>query len=316
MCGFNLVRRLGVSMMEIQSRPYQGVDDLHGVGSFIRKTHAKAAFWNSWSFALYDIWAQRKLAEEVVHGIRDWQDGIRIWEAGAGEMVGAAVFRDPNLVKLVTDPEVPGLESEMLDWVEDFYATKTRPERPLTIETIEINPVLEVVLSSRGYSRTLGHYVYRQKCLQPYREELVDLPPGFVIKHIETDTELGLFFEAVKRVFRFKDHPRVYQILQQAPSFRPELDLIALTGDQEVACFASTWFDEDASLAEFEPVGTVPEYRQMGLAKAVVTEACNRLMKMGCNKAAVMSWSESEGANRLYQSAGFQARVRKNYWQL
>jgi ribosomal protein S18 acetylase RimI-like enzyme len=302
-------------MMEIKSRLYQDREDLRKLGTFIRQAYAKAPFWNSWSFALYDIWAQRVLGDEVVHGIRDWQQDIRIWETGAGEIVGAAVFRDPHLVKLVTDPEVAGLESEMMTQVEEMYRVKNNSGKPLTIETIECNPVLELVLDSRGYSKQSGHYIFRSKCLQPDQDDPVQLPSGFHIKHIETDAELMGFFDAVKQVFNFEDNPAVYRILRQAPSFKPELDLIVLAKNQEVACFASAWLDEEASLAEFEPVGTLPAYRKMGLATAVMAKACNRLRRMGCNKATVMSWCESPGANRLYQGAGFQPRVRKNYWQ-
>ena len=108
----------------------------------------------------------------------------------------------------------------------------------------------------------------------------------------------------------------VYQILRQARSFHSELDLIILSEDGVVAALASVWFDKGLSLAEFEPVATVPDFRKLGLGTAIIQEACNRLKAMGCQILSVQSWSESVPANRLYEGAGLEPKAVKNYWKL
>ena len=300
--------------LNLKQRAYQNQNDLRLLGSFIRKIYAKAPFWNSWSFALYDIWSQRKIGDEKVHGITEWHADIRFWETDTREILGAAVFRDTDFVKIVTDPEYRGLEVEMVTWVEKRFKEKTLTGKTLTIETIECNPVLELLLTSRNYSKDPGHYIYRSKSLETQQEEPVHLPAGFRIKHIETPSELSQFHQAVHAVFNFMDHVDVYKILREAQSFWPELDLIVLTENDEVASFASVWYDKGLSLAEFEPVGTVNGYRKMGLGKAVVAEACNRLRGLGCRKISVMSWHDSQAANALYQQAGLEPKMKKNYW--
>ena len=301
--------------MKPTPRPYRNPSDLQAIGRLIRQIHALAPGLNSWSFALYDIWSQRKLGDQGVFGITNWQQDIRLWEGNGTGLVGAAVFRDPHFVKLILHPEHLDLVRPMLDWVEFRFQEKELAGKQLTIETIATNIVLKVLLISRNYEIDPGHYIFREKELRPSPGEPVVLPPGFTLQHIETADDLKKFHRGTELVFNFPDNPEVYQTLQQAPSFVPELDLILLSPDGEIASFGSVWFDRDLSLAEFEPVGTVPEYRQLGLGSALIAEACNRLRTLGCRKVTVMSWSESPGANRLYENAGFLPIVKKNYWK-
>ena len=301
--------------MKTKTRRYQKPSDLQAIGALIRQVYQQDPYWNSWSFALYDIWSQRKLGDQNVFGEADWLQDIRLWEEDGLGLVGAAVFRDPAFVKLIVIPEHRNLMIPMLDWVETRFIEKEMAEKQLTIETIESNLFFEQLLRERGYEIDGGHYIFREKDLNKTPNESVVLPPGFTIKHIDTVEDLKQFHRGTELVFNFPDNPGVYQILRRAPSFVPELDLIILSPTGEIASFGSTWFDKGLSLAEFEPVGTVPDFRKLGLGSALIAETCNRLRAMGCQKVTVMSWSESPGANRLYEKAGFLPKVKKNYWK-
>jgi ribosomal protein S18 acetylase RimI-like enzyme len=215
---------------------------------------------------------------------------------------------------MVTLPAHQDLLIPMLNWVEVRFRQKVFFDKQLKIETSESNPFLEKLLLSQGYEKDSGFYIFREKDLTSRQNELVILPPGFTIQHIKTPEDLKRFHRGTELVFNFPDNPDVYQILRQAPSFLPELDLIVLSPEGKIASFGSVWFDRTLSLAEFEPVGTVPEFRKMGLGSALIAEACNRLRRLGCRKVSVMSWRESDGANRLYERAGFLPKNRKNYW--
>jgi len=301
--------------MKTKPRGYNDKSDLLAIGALIRQIYQLDPTWNSWSFALYDIWAQRRLGDQEVFGNSDWQQDIRLWEDEQSSLVGAAVFRDPAFVKLVLFPEQRNLMVHMLDWVEARFRQKEIPDKQLTIETIESNPFLEELLVSRDYKKDSGCYIFREKDLANRNNEPVFLPDEFTIQHIRTADDLKKIHRGTELVFNFPDNPDVYQTLRQAPSFLPELDLIVLSSEGEIASFGSVWFDQELSLAEFEPVGTVSEFRKLGLGSALIAEACNRLRMLGCQKATVMSWRESAGANRLYESAGFLPKTKKNYWK-
>ncbi len=88
-----------------------------------------------------------------------------------------------------------------------------------------------------------------------------------------------------------------------------------VTKQDEIAAFCSVWRDEENNLAEFEPVGTVPQFQKQGLASALMNHAMNHLRKMGCSMVKVESWSESEGANKLYSSLGMREVGRIYSWK-
>ena len=301
--------------MPSSHRPYRDSLDLAQIGRLLRRAQAQAPGCNAWSFARFDIWAQRRLGDEQVHRRRDWQQGIRLWEAKTGELAGAVLFENTHGAALVCDPGRRELAEAMLAWAEEHYAHRGGATRALTIEATASNSSLEQLLRSRGYAKPQAHYIRREKPLANSQPERVPLPDGFTVKSIEDVAELRAFHKAVEVVFNFQDSVDVYHILQQAPSYVPELDLILLSPEGEVASFCTIWLDRESGLAEFEPVGTVPKYRKRGLGTALLTEASNRLRSAGCRTATVFSWSESTAANRLYAGSGLEERDELYGWR-
>lgn len=301
--------------MSISHRPYRDSLDLAQIGRLVRRAHAQAPGCNAWSFARFDIWAHRRLGDELVHSKRAWQQGIRLWETETGELAGAVLFSNGHSAALFCDPDRRELAEAMLAWAEEHYAHRDGASRALTIEATASNSLLEELLRSRGYAKPQAHYIRREKPLENSQAEPVNLPDCFYVKSIETDTELRAFHKAVEAVFNFEDSVEVYRILQQAPSYVPELDLILLSPEGEIASFCTIWLDRESGLAEFEPVGTMPEYRQQGLGTALLAEASNRLRRAGCKTATVFSWSEATAANKLYAGSGLEGRDELYGWR-
>lgn len=303
------------STMSVYHHPYRDSRDLTRIGQLIRQAHAQASQCNAWSFARFDIWAQRRLGDEHVHGNHDWQKDIEMWETGAGELAGAVLFASDHSAVLAYDPEQHDIVESMLAWAEARYNENGGADKPLAVEAVASNTFLEQLLRSRNYARPEAHYIRRQKQLDDERPEAVILPDGFYVKAIGTLAELRAFHKAVEAVFKFQDSVEVYRILQQASSYVPELDLILLSPAGKIASFCTAWLDGESGIAEFEPVGTVPEFRNRGLATALLAEASNRLHSAACRVVTVFSWSEATGANRLYDSAGLQEQDKLYAWQ-
>ena len=301
--------------MKINERPFRGNDDLFGIGQLVRGAYAKAPDWNAWSFARFDIWAQRRIGDEQVYDRRDWHKDIRLWETEQGKLIGSALFESDHDAALITDPDHPEITEALLNWAEARHSEKGIADGPLSIEAMASNTFHEQLLRSRDYVKITGHYIHRQKRLDDAQVEPVLLPEGFVVTPMETPGEMKRFHAAVKTVFGFEDSVEVYRIVQRAPSYVPELDLILLSKGGKVAAFCTAWFDKENSVAELEPVGTVPDFRKRGLGTALLAEASNCLRALGCNKVTVNSWSESIGANQLYEAAGFQAKVKIGGWE-
>jgi predicted N-acetyltransferase YhbS len=73
--------------------------------------------------------------------------------------------------------------------------------------------------------------------------------------------------------------------------------------------FCIAWWDEHNRIAMLEPVGTVPEHRRKGLARAVVLEAIRRVAALGVEKVFVGSDQE------FYLSLGFELKYARHDWE-
>ena len=93
--------------------------------------------------------------------------------------------------------------------------------------------------------------------------------------------------------------------------YRPELDLVAVSDNGELASFGLCWYDEVNRVGEFEPVGTHPDYRGRGFGKALLLEGVRRLKDTGASACLVYPPGASEPACRLYESAGFKPIQRQ-----
>ena len=268
--------------------------------------------WNTYSFARFDIWAQRRVADEVLFNKPEWQQDFQLWESD-GDLIGAVFFESPSDAVLIGDPAHPELIEPMLDWAEARYREKGS-DQPLMIEALESNVARCDLLKSRGYTLYPGYFIHRHKPLDPNEIEPVNLPPGFSIKPIETEEDRRLYPVAVQSVFKRSATVEQDEFLKQAPSYTPELNLLVWSDQREIAAFCTVWIDPVNHYAEFEPVGTVPSFQKRGLGSALLAYAHNRLREMGCPLATVQSWSTSEGANKLYQAAGLLPKDHQLNW--
>ena len=298
--------------MAVTQRSFQSNADLRAMGNMLRRAYAVQPNWNTYSFARFDIWEQRRIADVVLSDNMDWQSDIRLWESD-GDLIGAVFFESPTDAALISDPAYPELDAPILDWAEMRYHEKGS-DQPLMIEAMESNTVRCALLQGRGYTLFPGYFIHRHKPLDPDEIEPVNPPSGFSIKPIETDEDRRLYPIAVQSVFNHSATVEQDEFLKQAPSYTPELHLVVWSDQNEIAAFCTVWIDPVNHYAEFEPVGTVPTFQKRGLGSALLAYAHNRLREMGCPLATVQSWSTSEGANKLYQAAGLLPRDNQLNW--
>lgn len=156
--------------------------------------------------------------------------------------------------------------------------------------------------------------IVREKQLAGTPPEPVNLAQGCSIS-VLNKFEWQNYFCAVHAVFNMMDTVEAFLSIHQAPSNRHELHLNVLTDRNEIAAFCSVWLDRENNVAEFEPVGTVPQFQKRGLGAALPAHACNRLQEMNCPRVKVESWSESVGANKLYSACGLIDKDRIYSWK-
>ncbi|GAA2016651.1 hypothetical protein GCM10009839_10380 [Catenulispora yoronensis] len=98
-----------------------------------------------------------------------------------------------------------------------------------------------------------------------------------------------------------------YQGLLQAPGYRPDLHLLIQAPDGTMAASAVMWLDPANATVEFEPVGTHPGFRRLGLGRALVLHGLHTARAAGASHATVacLGAPAHPKARGLYYSVGF-----------
>ncbi|MGW5719961.1 GNAT family N-acetyltransferase [Amycolatopsis sp. NPDC003865] len=103
-----------------------------------------------------------------------------------------------------------------------------------------------------------------------------------------------------------------YEGVRRAPGYRDDLHVLVEAPDGTMAASAILWLDEPNKTAEFEPVGTHPGYRRLGLARAMLLHGLRRARDAGATHATVacLGAPGHPAARELYHGVGFRELSR------
>ncbi|MFG1948941.1 GNAT family N-acetyltransferase [Nonomuraea sp. NPDC048826] len=210
----------------------------------------------------------------------------------------------PGYLNLAVDPDHAELAHDVLRWFEE---TVPAGERQVSVSSGE--PHLVSALEERGYARQKDG---------PFMVQMVRDLDGLP----EPEPPAGYRLEAVRDVagrvaaHQAAFHPsRVteesYAAVRAAWPYRAELDWCAIAPDGHTAAYCLIWLD-DRQVALIEPVGTVPEHRRKGLAKAVCLAALHAARAAGGKQAVVAPRGDAAYPvpARLYSGIGFRDTAR------
>lgn len=302
--------------MLINSRPYQGEADYQRIRNFLIETYGITKTHHNWCLVRWDLWRYSNNARAELNGDRRWGADIRLWESEAGKLVGVAHREDQGNAFLQIHPEYRYLEDEMVAWAERQLAVPTEDgkRRQLNLWVYDYDTERQSMLARRGYQK-LERVGYK-RCRdmgKPLPE--VTVPEGYTVRALRVDDDLALRCTVLGKAFGSPIvSTDVYHVLQTAPGYHLNLDLVAVAPDGTFASFCIVWFDEVNAIGTFEPVGTHPNHRQLGLDKAVMCEGLKRLETLGATLAYVGA-GDAVPANRLYESVGFTEFDIEHLWQ-
>jgi len=137
------------------------------------------------------------------------------------------------------------------------------------------------------------------------------LPEGFSMRSLEP--KLDQAYVELHRAAWSTWAPSTYDREMHAsvtsmPDFERELVPIVAAPDGTLAAYCVAWFDPQTQTVEIEPLGTRPEFRRLGLARAIVHEVQRRSTERSATTVMVWSVSKNPEARRVYESAGFRRR--------
>lgn len=233
----------------------------------------------------------------------------RIWEDN-GEIVAFCFYENP-----VTDiyfslkPGYEELAPEMITYADEHMPKKGGKNQLILFseQTALINAAKEL-----GYCQ-----VYERTDMQFDFEDVLDyqLPEGFhFVKPEEYDMDKiskcywkGFNHEETEGAWDHQHEQNNYQ-LQVAPHATMELSVIIADEQGEYACCAGMWWTPQNKLAYMEPLCTIPEYRNRGLAAAALSEMYRKTKKLGATHM-------TGGDNEFYKKIGYKSEVKWTYWK-
>jgi GNAT superfamily N-acetyltransferase len=95
----------------------------------------------------------------------------------------------------------------------------------------------------------------------------------------------------------------VEQRLRQCSLYDPTLDLAVEDAEGNVAGYALFWFDDTTLVGLLEPMRVNDDYQRLGLARVLLTNGLDRLVRKGGRRLKV--GFSSDAARNLYLGAGF-----------
>lgn len=279
--------------MTLSARSYNHDADFAVVCDFIADTF----FQNP----TYQVWIPSRFENTILYD-KSRSQHVHLWWDDR-TLVGVVVVEIPNNIIYVHHNGYKYLIPRMLQWAEKTLKNENL-ETELEFFTFELkdNDDGILVLESLGY-QFVDECEHTQ--LRSITEPLPEgyLPDGFCIKQIPPE-DYEQYVKAIKTVFHH-DHftPEVFTEMRKAKFYKEDLLLGVFSSEGKLAAFAQQRIDEH-KIIEFEPVGTLPNYRKMGLAKALMRESFIRAEKYN-PKVFYVGGAPTEEADRLYASVGF-----------
>ena len=100
--------------------------------------------------------------------------------------------------------------------------------------------------------------------------------------------------------------PDVETRLRQTSLYRPDLDLVVLDRDDQVAAYGLFWFDPATATALVEPMRTEDDHQRRGLARHILTAGVDLLAEAGATRIKICFEPDNPASGKLYRSVGFE----------
>lgn len=291
-------------------RLYQDETDYARMRGLLRETYPLTVPPLNCTLGDLDWWRTTTNDPAVLSKVQLWFDEI-------GTLI-AFVWPGANQIDVMIRPNHRRLEEQILTQAEADYSQDLAgadQARKFQYWSDEVDQVRNLMLQEHGYSRTEGYLAFHTLPLTQ-RPAARQLPAGYTLRHVQGEADLEQRVAAHRSAF----HPsrmtvEKHRAVMASPTYRPELDLMAVAPDGTVAACTIVWFDETNRMGIFEPVACHQDYQRRGLASAVMVEGLRRLFDLGAQVAHVNAWREDSAGAGLYRALGFAVIGRIFAWE-
>ncbi|MFD8499072.1 GNAT family N-acetyltransferase [Amycolatopsis sp. NPDC059657] len=264
-------------------------------------------------------WGKGHAAQGASWRKRLWFDGDSLVAWGWAQLP-RTVTRNDGSVKDITGaylayqvhPEHAELVDEVIDWYEATAGNLERTVLPGAADEFGLKRWM-----ARGYETDPEALGDTGSWTQLNERDLVDveepvLPAGYRFRtagEAGPEAALQAHVDAWAPVAYTAES---YEGVRQTAAYRADLHLLVEAPDGTMACSTIMWLDEVNKTAEFEPVGTHPGYRRLGLGRAMLLQGMRLARDAGATHMTVacLGAPGHPNARGLYYGVGFRELSR------
>jgi ribosomal protein S18 acetylase RimI-like enzyme len=260
----------------------------------------------NWRLALLENW---NMASRFLEPKSYFTSRVRLWRDEAGALVGFRV-RGDHFVHPQARHQDQDLVGEMLAWAESHWAGERGHVRALAYDWDEQRQTL---LSGRGYVR--GEAVEEVRIYELSRGYAAPgLPTGYCIRSMAEVGDPLVRVELENRIWNAELDEAWFRGKCSAPSYSLDWDLVVVSPEGKLAAAILVWCYPENGAAEIDPLGTAPDFRRKGLARAMVLESFRRMRAAGLHTAYIASDAQNVIVNSLYASLSPSETYRAFVW--
>jgi mycothiol synthase len=301
----------------IIARPFQREEDFWKVRNLLIETYPiTPTDWN-WEIRRWDGQRFHDADPSVANMTR--KGPIHLWETREGRLVGAAHHEGGlGYAFLELHPDYRHLEAEMIAWAEDHLAkTSDSGQRELAFFVYDYDSPRRSLLLDRGYEQRWSGVARRMRLNTRRPIPTPEIADGYTMRTTEpTPGDAQCIADLLNAAFNrtFHHAGELTNFYAQSPSFRHDLDFVAVAPDGSFAAYAGLTLEDVNNYAVFEPVCTHPDHRRKGLARALMLAGLHRLRALGVADVYVGT-GDQVAANKLYDGIGFTEAYKGYGWK-
>ncbi|MCX7709728.1 MAG: GNAT family N-acetyltransferase [Clostridia bacterium] len=239
---------------------------------------------------------------------------IGLWESD-GEIVALATYE-----MLLGDawfsmaPEFGCLKRELAEYAFEYLSkTDEHGNRSLNMNIDDKDKEFREIALDLGFQETKD-LEQTAEFIIPGQFSEVSLPEGYSIVSLSEENDLNKINRVLWRGFNHPGEVPDEEIQgriksQSGPDFNKDITMAVKAPNGNFVSYSGMWYDPNTDYAIVEPVATDPDYRRMGLGKAVVLEGIRRCGEMGGKVAYVGS------GQQFYYAIGFKPLLENRWWK-
>jgi GNAT superfamily N-acetyltransferase len=231
---------------------------------------------------------------------------MALWERGR-EIVAWGWWRLPSTLALLVDPRFTGeLVDEVVGWAIDAAGG------PVSVGVLDTEAELVAALVRQGRVPDLSgrFFVNMQRRLSDL-PPVPAVPPGFTLRPVAVG-EVPARAALHREIWTPSLTEDIFAAMATRWPYRREFDWVAVAPDGQLVSYILGWYDDVHRTGEFEPVGTLPGYRRLGLSRALGIALMHAWRDAGAERALVYARGDDEYPvpRQVYRALGFAVHGR------